>query len=112
MFNELTNSNHVDWSIDTQDFKFFKLKDLDASKTYIVRGCFITPDAGYGVGAVIILDDKLVNLPARYVELVKKILSNPEMIAAIKSGKCGMKVSSFTSKYGRVGYSIDLFDIK
>lgn len=111
---KITTLNHVgiDWGIDTKEMEFSKCKEMPLDTPFRLRGVFITPDNGYGRGAVAILDDTLVNLPTRYVDTVETILSDPEMIDEIKSGKVAIRISEFTSKkYKKIGYDVTFEEI-
>lgn len=104
---DLNYKGGVDWGIDTTDMDFKKCAEMPLETELKVHGFFTTPDNGYGRGAVAILDDLLLNLPQRYVEMVDTILSDDEMIEQIKAGKVAIVISTFTSKkYKKVGYDI------
>lgn len=109
---DLNYKDRIDWGIDTKDMDFKKCEEMPQETPLNVHGFFKTPDIGYGRGAVAILDDVLLNLPQRYVEVVDKILSDDEMIEEIKEGKVAIKISSFTSKkYKKVGYDITFVEV-
>lgn len=102
----------IDWGFETEGLEFKKLADLKADKVYTLKGCFITPDNGYGLGAVLIIEDALVNIPQRYVDTVKDIMSDEETVADIKAGKCGFKYTTFISeKHKRTGYSVEFVEL-
>lgn len=103
-------SSNVDWGVETKDWEYRKCKDLEEDKVYPLKGCFITPDQGYGVGGVLISDNFLLNVPARFVDDIRTILADEELISEIKSGKDSFKVSSFDSKYGKKGYRVTFID--
>lgn len=111
----ITNFNKgskIDWGFNTEDLEFKKISELEIEKVYPLKGCFITPDSGYGLGAVLIIDDALVNIPQRYVDTVKDIMADDETVADIKAGKCGFKYTTFISeKHKRTGYSIEFVDL-
>lgn len=105
--------NSVDWNVNTDGWEFKKAKECAIDTQIPIHGCFITPDKGYGEGAVIIAEGYLINLPARYVDTVKDILSDEESIADIKSGNFGIVISTFTSKqYKKTGYAVEFVKIK
>lgn len=106
------NSSVINWGIETEGMPFKKLSELEEGKVYTLRGCFATPDNGYGPGAVLITDDALINVPQRYVDLVQTIRNDPDDIEQIKEGKAGFRYSVFQSqKYKNKGYGIDLVDL-
>lgn len=101
----------IEWGINTEDFEYKKLSELDHGVKYPARGCFITRDAGYGKGAVIITDTFYASLPERYVPVISRIMQDEEAVAEMKAGKVFFTVSSFVSdKHNRVGYRIDFVD--
>ena len=109
---DLNYKGGIDWDIDTKDMEFKKCAELPQETELKVHGFFTTPDKGYGRGAVAILDDVLLNLPQRYVEVVDTILSDDEMIEKIKAGKIAIEISTFTSKkYKKVGYDVTFVEV-
>ena len=101
----------IDWGIDTKSLPFKKTSEVELNKTYDVKGCFITPDKGFGKGAVLISDGFLLNIPARYVNDINNIVADAEVVEDIKAGKCGFIVTSFISdKFKRTGYSIEFVE--
>lgn len=108
---KFNKGSKIDWKVNTEGWDFKKLSELVAGQEYPLKGCFTTPDTGYGVGAVLISDGFLVNIPARYVEDVKAIMSDAETIECIIAGKCAFKYDTFISeKYKRTGYSVEFID--
>ena len=106
------NTNVINWGIDTKDFPYVKISELKEGETYPLLGCFITADNGYGEGAVFITDGKLVNVPQRYVDLVKEIRSSEEDVQQIKEGRAAFRYASFQPKnHKNKGYSITLEDV-
>lgn len=104
------NKTGINWNIETDGFPFMKLSELDQGKIYTLRGCFVTPDNGFGPGAVFITDSALINLPQRYVDTINEIRTTPEDVADIKAGKVGFHYETFQNpKYKNLGYTI-IFD--
>lgn len=98
----------VDWNFKTEGFEFKKASEMELNKIYPIHGVFTTPDKGYGVGGVVILDDCLLNAPASDVDTIKAILIDEETVAEIKEGKCGVKVYTYQSKkFKRTGYGLE-----
>lgn len=112
-FSRLSRVKKVDWNYNTEGFEFKKCADMPLDTIFIVRGAFITPDRGFGRGAVLILDDCNLNLSARYLEDVEAILDDTELQEDIKTGKAGIKITTFISdKYKKTGYNVEFLDIK
>lgn len=104
-------AKNVTWDINTEGFKYIKLSDLQPDTAYDLHGAFITADHGYGEGAVLIMADCLVNIPERYVDIVKALTADEGVVADIKAGKCAFMYSTFTSKkYHRTGYLVEFLD--
>ena len=111
----ITNFNRgskIDWGFKTEGLEFKKLSEIEVEKVYTLKGCFITPDNGYGLGAVLIIEDALINIPQRYVDDVKGIMADEETVDDIKAGKCGFKYTTFISeKHKRTGYSVEFVEL-
>ena len=111
-----SQKKNVDWGVDTKSMDFIKCKDLiekgeDESKIINLLGFFITPDTGYGRGAVLITEDALVNIPARYVSDLEEMYDDVSIINQIKSGHAAFKVITFYStKFKKNGYAIEFID--
>lgn len=102
----------INWGIETEGFKYVKLSTLKPDTVYPLFGMFITKDTGYGEGAVLIMGDCFVNIPERYVDIVKAIMSDDESVADIKAAKCGFKYTEFTSKtHHRTGYAVEFVEL-
>ena len=104
---EKYNKSKVYWSIDTTGFKYVKLSDLKQGEHYPLCGMFISPDSGYGEGAVLITDKEYVNIPERNIEVIRAMMSDEEVIADINAGKCEFSYGTFESKkYHRQGFAV------
>lgn len=102
-------SNTATWSIDSTNFAYVKIRDLDEGVHYALRGMFVTPDHGYGEGAVLITDHFCVNIPNRYVDLIREMIADPEVVAQINAGGESWHYEKFMSKYNREGFKV-IFD--
>lgn len=111
-----SQSRTIDWGIDTKSMEFIKCKELiekgkEESEVIKLLGFFITPDSGYGRGAVLITEQNLINIPSRYVEDLEKMYDDTSVINQIKSGHAAFRVKTFYStKFKRTGYSIEFID--
>lgn len=109
---DLNYKARIDWGIDTKNMDFRKCGEMPQGTPLKLHGVFITPDNGYGRGAVAILDDTLMNMPNRYVEVVENILSDDEMVQDIKDGNVAIEISEFVSKkYKNVGYDVTFVEV-
>lgn len=103
--------NKVEWGVDTKELKFKKCSELEVGREYPLLGCFITPDNGYGLGAVLITEGFLVNVSNRLVETIQEICNNADDIEQIKSGKAGFKISTYESKqFHKTCYDVEFTD--
>lgn len=101
----------VDWGINTKEMEFKKTSQVELNKEFELKGFFITPDNGYGEGAVLISADFLLNAPTRLVPDIKEMLSDEETVELVKAGKCAFKVYTFEStKFKRTGYGVEFID--
>lgn len=104
---EKFNKTNVTWNVNTEGFQYKKLADLTENTQYPLCGMFVSGDHGYGEGAVLITNREYVNIPERYVDTVKAMISDPETVADIQAGKCAFSYKTFTSKqYHRTGYEV------
>lgn len=107
------NKGGIDWGIDTKDFKFKKLADFNVGQVIPVRGMFINTKSQFGDSPAIITDDCNVNLPHHMVETIKEMLSDSELVAAVKAGKVGAKVETYAPKTcpELTAYSVEWVDL-
>lgn len=106
-------STRIEWGINTDGFSYENVSSLEPNTTYQVYGCFVTkPHASYGEGACLILADRYISLPERWVETVKNIMNCPEDVADILAGKVGIRWRwGKTKDTGRDMYMIDFVDL-
>ena len=95
-----------------ENFPFVKCSELELEKTYPIYGMFISPDSGYGENPIVILEDKLLSLPPRYLEEVKNYLADPEVVAKVKAHETGVVITTFESKkFKKTGYDVDFVEL-
>ena len=107
-FNKTVNYK---WSIKTDGFEYKKPAEMPLDTQIPLKGCFITPDRGYGKGGVLITDKEYLNVPQRYTDVIIDILKDDDSINQIESGHAAFKITTFTNKQKKICYSIDLLDI-
>ena len=113
------NKGGIDWGIETKDFEFHSLEELDKNmkkaKVDHVRlyGLFINPKSQYGASPVAIIEDGYINLPNHMAEQVQAILQDADVIEDIKAGKCGIKPRTYEDeKHGKgTLYTAEFCDI-
>lgn len=99
------------FNIDTEDFTFKKLSELDKSKVYKINGVYLNRSKFGSQGVVIVSDEKiLVNLPLHLTETINAILSDVEAIETIENGKVGFSVKTY-QKNDKECYSITFVDL-
>lgn len=113
-FKKFNKKKNPTWSYDTSDFDYVKTSDVYAKigdAPFNVHGVFITPDTGYGVGAVIIADKCFINAPKSFVETVNEILADDNAVKEINEHGTRMFIEKYYSKkYHRDGYAIYFYD--
>ena len=111
------NKGGVLFEVDIKDFKFRSLKDLyqeEPKAVYGVDGLYINSKSKYGDHPVAIISALgiLVDFPGYMTDDVKQILSDPEDVESIKSGKVGFSIEEFTDKnFGKTCYGVKWEDM-
>ena len=112
VFSKYRRNMSIDWGIDTSEFPFVKCSEMDLETPIPIFGCFITPDSGYGEGAIVILEKELLSLPQRYVEDIKKFMDDPDVVDAMKDHRCGVIITTFESKkYKKQGFDVEFIEL-
>ena len=104
------NQNQFD-GIDTNDFMYKKLSELDKTKVYTIDGLFINSTSKFGAQPLLIVSEikALVNLPSYLLQTAQTILSDVEAVETIKNGKVGFRVKEYT-KNGKQCFTIVFID--
>ena len=111
VFSKYRRNVSIDWGVETSDFPFVKCSDMELNTKIPVFGMFITPDSGYGEGAIVILEDSLLSLPQRYVAQIKDMMDDAEVVQAIKDNQAAIIVTTFESKkFKKTGYDVEFTD--
>lgn len=118
MFNE-NFSHEAKFKVDSTNFPFTTLKEVveqNGHRILKVQGMFtFTQKKGkiQKERPVLVADGLKINLPDHCLGDVKKIMDNPEYVAAVNAGKCGFKTSEYTDEtYGNgICYSGIFVDI-
>lgn len=115
MFAEL-NGGGIDWGINSKEFPYKKIKDLDQTGKYVVKGCFINRNKSekelkeFGASVVLILDGALLSIPNHYENAVETILNDPERVEAVKAGKCAIGDFYTYQSHGKECYAFKWLD--
>ena len=99
------------FAIDTTDFQFTKLRDLNDDQVYRIYG-LVNFKTRYGDSPTAILADRFVSLPKHMADEIFEILADDEDIKAINEGLVGIKKRPYTGKDGKEYLGIDWVDIK
>ena len=111
VFTKYSHKKGYDWGIDTSAFPFVKCSDMPLDEKLPIFGFFITPDSGYGEGAIVILEDKLLSIPQRYVEDIKAFLNDESVLSVTKRGKAAIIITEFESKkFKKTGYDVEFVE--
>lgn len=112
VFSKYRRNMSIDWGVDTSDYPFVKCSEVDLEKKIPIYGMFITPDSGYGEGAIVILEDSLLSLPQRYVNQIKDMMDDNDVVEAIKNSKAAIIVTTFESKkFKKTGYDVEFTEL-
>lgn len=99
------------FNIDTKDYEFKKLSELDKSKIYKLNGVYLNRSKFGSQGVAIVSDEKiLVNLPLHLTETINAILSDVEAIETIEDGKVGFNIKTY-EKNGKECFTIVFVDL-
>ena len=115
MFAEL-NGGGIDWGIDSKEFPYKKINELDQAGKYVVKGMFINTKKrerelkDYGASVVLILDGVLLSIPNHYETAVRTILDDPEKVTAVKAGKCSIGDFYTYESHGKTCYAFKWID--
>ena len=111
VFSKYRHNMSIDWGIDTTSYPFVKCSDVELDTKIPIFGMFITPDSGYGEGAIVILEESLLSLPQRYVGQIKDMMDDQDVVKAIKDDKAAIIVTTFESKkFKKTGYDVEITD--
>lgn len=112
-FGSKRNKGLINFNIETGDFEFKALKDLEVNNIYKFDGLYINTKSKYGPHPVAIVADAklLIDLPKHLVDEVKDILADAEDVADIKAGKCGFRVYEYNTDDKTLCRSINWVDI-
>lgn len=112
------NKGGVTFDIDIKEFTFTDLKKLAEKSTegdvFKIDGLYINKKSSYGDHPVAIMVDwkLLVDLPAHLNEDVMDILSDPDVVEAIKAGHVGFTIHKYyQEKFKKDCYGIRWEDI-
>ena len=114
VFSKYQRNMSIDWGVDTSEFPFVKCSEMDTDVKIPINGFFITPESGYGEGAIVILKERkeLLSLPQRYVDEIKNFMEDPEVVEFTKSGGACIIITEFESKkYKKTGYDVEFTEL-
>lgn len=87
--------------------------DYGSDHVFAIAGIYINTKGQYGAQPCVAINEStLVNFPKHLLEVCEEMRKDPDAIDAINNGQAGFKVYQYTSKQGRVAYSVDWVDLK
>lgn len=92
------------------------LKDLyvenGSEHVYPIAAIYMNTKGQYGPQGVIAMNEHLlVNLPMHLNEQIEEMRKDAEAIEAINNGQAGFQIYEYTTKKGRVCYSVTWVDL-
>ena len=112
VFSKYRRNMSIDWGVDTTDFPFVKCSEQPHDEKIPIFGFFITPDSGYGEGAIVILEHELLSLPQRYVEEIKNYMDDADVVNVVKDHKAAIIITTFESKkYKKQGFDVEFTEL-
>ena len=112
VFSKYRRNMSIDWGVDTTDFPFVKCSEQPLDEKIPIFGFFITPDSGYGEGAIVILEHELLSLPQRYVEEIKTYMDDADVVTFVKEHKAAIIITTFESKkYKKQGFDVEFTEL-
>ena len=112
VFSKYHRNLSIDWGVDTSNMPFVKCSDQPLEEKIPIYGFFITPDSGYGEGAIVILDHELLSLPQRYVDDIKQFMDDPDVVEVVKDHKACIIITTFESKkYKKQGFDVEFTEL-
>ena len=106
MFNHSVKFNYDGKDNAYMDISSYMAEVGDHAK---VLGVWINPKSKHGPRGVIVLDGVNINVPKHVNDKIEKIRSNPEAVAFINQGKCGVRFSTY-EKNDSTYYTADFYD--
>ena len=91
--------------------EYLKLKDLDPTKIYEIKGFWINEKTEFGPAATMICDGFGVNLPDHLLQTVRDILADPDQIEAVNAGTAGFRVRQAENRKGQKFLSVEWMDL-
>lgn len=116
IFSELNKTFESPFTINTDEYGYKKLSEMEQGKEYTVVNCFINPKSKFGIHGVFGVmdgDNELFNvsLPKHLNDIITTILDNKDMIAEINNGNCKFRIKECNSKkYNCVFHTIDFVE--
>lgn len=120
VFSKYNSGNGVNFNIDTKDFQFVKLCDLERTTgrgknvqpfVHKIDGMFIVKGK-MGLQPIFIQAEtkRLINMPSYLTGKVQDILADKEAVEAIKAGNVGFTIYEYES-HGKTCYGVTFVDL-
>ena len=107
-----THNKGSKFSIDSTNFPFISLNELELDTEYPVKGVYILTKRGKMKEDMpnLITDDSIINLPHHLIDDVKDILASDEYINQIENGGLSFKVYEYEDSNKEIRRSITWID--
>lgn len=100
------NKGNAFRDVDTEGMEYVALKDVydekNPDKVFKIKAVYINPKSKLGKSCVAVGEDVQYNLPNFEVETVEAMLTDDEVIKAIKAGKVGFTIRPYTNDWSKV----------
>ena len=114
MFNERFNKNNL-FTHDGKDLPFMKLSEavekFGADDILTVQGMYTHNKSQFGEKGIIITPTVNIDCPEHMIKMIKEVISDPELVAGVNAGKCGLKFRSYEDDHGVTRWSATFVDI-
>lgn len=115
MFNERFNTKGKKFNADGKDNPFMKLSDFvqefGTDDIVTVLGMYTHNKSKFGEKGIIITPNCNIDCPEHMIDMIKEVVASDEMVAAVNSGKCGLKIRSYEDSKGITRWSGTFVDI-
>lgn len=115
MFNERFNTKGKKFNADGKDLPFMKLSDFvsefGTDDIVTVLGMYTHNKSKFGEKGIIITPNCNIDCPEHMIDMIKEVVASDEMVAAVNSGKCGLKIRSYEDSKGITRWSGTFVDI-
>ena len=115
MFNERFNTKGKKFNADGKYLPFMKLSEFvsEFGTDDIVKvvGMYTYNKFQYGEKGIIITPNCNIYVPEHLIPMIKEVIADDSLVAAVNEGKCGLKIRSYEDNKGITRWSATFVDI-